>query len=65
MTKLYEIPRGSKIKIPEGIVTFHKLDGMYSYCTCDWLDKNNVVHFSAVMPLVKVGDYYEVVDEKS
>lgn len=60
--KLYDIPKGSKIKIAEGIITFHHLDGMYSYCTCDWVKEgeNNVAHISAATPLKKVGDYYEI-----
>lgn len=54
--KLYEVPRGSKITCekPDGPpgtnysgpleVTFHKLDGAYSYCTTD---KGEVVHLHA------------------
>lgn len=62
--KLYEIPEGSKIKIDEGIITFHHIDGMYSYCTFDdGLTEDSVVHLSANLPLKKVGDYYEINDK--
>jgi hypothetical protein len=60
--KLHQIPKGSKIKIDEGFITFHHIDGMYSYCTCDWVKENNVIHLSAVTPLKKVGDYYEIIE---
>ena len=62
--KLYEIPRGSKIKedcfnengkIGE-VIVFNKLDGMYSHCTVEGTDE--VIHLSASTPLEKVGDYY-------
>ena len=37
MTKLYEVPRNTKIKIikdeEQTILLFHHIDGMYSYCT--------------------------------
>ena len=59
--KLYEIPQGSKIKIDEGLITFHHTDGMYSYCTADWLKKDNVIHLAVYTPLKKVKDYYEIV----
>jgi len=51
--KLYDVPRGVKILIPDGIglgvpdnteLFFHHIDGMYSYCT----DENgDVVHIPA------------------
>jgi hypothetical protein len=32
--KLYEVPRYSTIKLPDGTeLEFHHIDGMYSYCT--------------------------------
>lgn len=31
--KLYDIPNNSKIRINNQVLTFHKLDGMYSLCT--------------------------------
>lgn len=69
--KLYDIPQGSKIKLDvvnhagEKIgeyITFHHLDGMYSYCTVDGVEdsKMNLVHLAAATPLVKVGDHYEI-----
>lgn len=52
--RLYDIPRDSKIKCDQGIITFHHLDGMYSYCTVDWApDGKNVAHLSATQPLEK------------
>lgn len=71
--KLYDIPQGSKIKAETfnesgkigDFITFHRLDGAYSYCTIDGLDKDNVCHLSVMQPLVDKGDYYELVsDEK-
>ena len=58
--KLYEISKGSKIKVDEGIVTFDHIDGMYSYCTCDWVKEGeyNVAHLSASTELENEGDYY-------
>lgn len=56
--KLYEIPKGSKIKIGEHNVTFHKIDGMYSYCTIDGTE--DVIHLSASANLTKVDDVYEL-----
>ena len=69
--KLYDIPRGSKIKAETrndkdekvgDFITFHKLDGAYSYCTVDGLNENNVCHLHATQELKKVGDYYELVN---
>lgn len=32
--KLYNVPRNSMIVLPDGTtLLFHRLDGMYSYCT--------------------------------
>lgn len=47
--KLYEVERGSNIKLDDGegnklCLKFHRLDGMYSYCTDD---NGNVVHLAA------------------
>lgn len=61
MIKLYEIPKGSFILLDEELITFHHVDGMYSYCTDT---KGNPVHLSAVTPLKKVGDHYEIDDEE-
>ena len=63
--KLYEIPRGSRIKTTlnsgkECFVTFHHLDGMYSYCTLDDGDPDNVVNLSVNTPLKIVDDYYVI-----
>lgn len=69
--KLYDIPRESKIKVETfdtqgkklgDYITFHRLDGMYSFCTIDGLpdDVYNIVHLSVSTPLVKIGDHYEI-----
>ncbi len=51
--KLYEVPRGTPIKIVEEqkakvdkreVIDFHHLDGMYSYCTNQ---KGEVVNLAA------------------
>ena len=63
MIKLYDLPRnkGIKIRVEEGDITFHHIDGAYSFCTCDWLpDGENVVHLSAITQLEDHGDYYVI-----
>ena len=68
MYKLHEIPRGSRIKAETSnesgklgdFLTFHHLDGMYSYCTVEGKPEE-VVHMVANQELVKVEDYYELV----
>ena len=45
MTKLYDVPRNSRIKFEDGTeLNFHHVDGAYSYCT---LDDGTVVHLAA------------------
>jgi hypothetical protein len=66
--KLYEIPKGSKIKTKlnsgkDVFIQFLHLDGAYSYCVLEDGDPDNVVHLSANTPLKKVDDYY-VIDEE-
>ncbi len=68
---LHEIPEGSKLKIDvaskenspiDAEVTFHHLDGMYSYCTIDdngWIG-DRTLHLSANTPLKLVGEHYEI-----
>ena len=68
--KLHEIPKGSIIKHDcfdqDGnklgdTITFHHIDGMYSYCTLEGIESpGNVLHLSAMTPLKKVDDHYEV-----
>lgn len=69
MTKLYDIPKGSKIlativgedgKEKKDTITFHNLDGMYSYCETS---TGEPVHLSVVTPLVKDGEYYRIKEE--
>jgi len=71
--KLTEIPKGSKIKAETtndkgeklgDFITFHHLDGMYSFCTVDGLEKDNVCHLGNQQELKKVEgkDYYELVE---
>ena len=81
--KLYEIPRESKIKTDcfnsknekiGDMITFHHLDGMYSYCTVDGVEDvgnpfsedtkvSNVVNLSGNTPLKLVGNYCEIDSE--
>lgn len=60
MPKLYDIPQGSKIYVESSdgstYITFHHLDGMYSYCTTE---KGAVVHLGATCPLEKHRDGYK------
>lgn len=42
--KLFDVPKGSRIRVGGVELTFHHLDGMYSYCT---LDDGSVVHVAA------------------
>ena len=70
MPKLHEIPKGSKIKaecfndkdvLMGDMITFHHLDGMFSYCTVDGVEgEHNVVHLNASTSLKKVGNHYEI-----
>ncbi len=70
--ELWQIPKFSKIRatLLEGgenvVLTFHHIDGMYSYCTID-NDKtgNPVVHLAAWTSLRKVGELYEIIDRDS
>jgi len=55
--KLFEIERGAKIKWDGEVITFHHLDGMYSYCT---LENGDVVHLSVLTPVKKINDVYEI-----
>ena len=61
--KLYEIPKGSRIKEPcsdnSDYIIFHHLDGMYSYCTTE---KGGVIHLSANLPVKKIEDYYVITE---
>ena len=53
--KLYDVPKGSKIKFFDEVLTFHHLDGRYSLCT----DKDGkYVHIAAYAPV-------EVLDDSS
>jgi len=72
--RLYEIPRGSLIraqtinqdtkeKVGE-FITFHHIDGAYSYCTVYGSKMEHVVHLGASTELKKVGDYYIIKPEK-
>lgn len=44
LTKLYEVPRDTRIKVGDTELTFRSIDGMYSYCTTD---DGGVVHLAA------------------
>lgn len=70
--RLYDVPEGSKLKVmvtgikdgkyveKEQIVTFHHIDGMYSYITTD---DGETLHLAAITPMKKVGDYYQIKEE--
>ena len=63
--KLFNIPRGSKIKVEfedrQRFITFNHLDGMYSHCTTD---DGGVCHLFAGVTLKKENDYY-IIDESN
>ena len=64
--KLYDLPRGSKIKTDEGFITFHHLDGMYSYCTADFLPEGeNVLHLVAWTPIKEENGIYSIAMEET
>lgn len=69
--KLYDIPKGSKIKekcynaekkLIGDVIIFDHIDGMYSYCTIE--GTKEVIHLSASTPLKKVGQYYKIIFPK-
>ena len=66
--KLYDIPRESRIKAETSnesgklgdYITFHKLDGAFSYCTVEGKPEE-VCHLSATQELTLTEDgYYEL-----
>jgi hypothetical protein len=76
--KLYEIPKGSKIKEDcfndkgekiGSVIIFHHIDGMYSYCRVEGVEgERGVIHLSASTSLRKVGTrngaYYKILFPK-
>jgi hypothetical protein len=62
--KLYEIPKGSRIKAETSndkgklgdFIIFHHLDGMYSYCTVEGTDE--VIHLPANQELTLSDEGY-------
>lgn len=67
--RLCDLPERSGVKIyvdadeGEAVLIFDHLDGMYSYC---WVkgDESQVVHLSAVTPLVQYEDGYKIREVK-
>lgn len=64
--KLLDIPRESKIKVlvngEDATLTFHHLDGMYSFCTVDGKEEDNVVNLSCGTPLKLISEgLYEII----
>ena len=65
LTPLNKVPKGSKIDVTHmglsyqedgsrvSILTFHHLDGMYSYCTDE---AGNVVHLRRTSPVIIIKD---------
>lgn len=51
---LYDIPQRSKLSLPtsaeEVMVTFHRIDGMYSFCRAD--ETGNIYHLAALAQFV-------------
>ena len=68
--KLYDIPRGSRIKAETSedgkklgdFIIFHRLDGMFSYCTVE--GSGEVCHLHASTPLIERDGYYEIPVDK-
>lgn len=59
--RLFEVPRNTRVQLtgtPELVVTFHHLDGMYSYCTDD---DGHVWHLAAYTE-VEIVDEPEILD---
>ena len=50
--KLYDVPRNTRIKIEDQELLFHRIDGMYSFCT----DEKGFVHHIASWEDVEVLD---------
>lgn len=67
MTYLYQIPKDSKIYVEasdgSSYVTFHDVDGMYSYCTTE--KTNGIVHLSRMTPLKAKDDGYEIAEQEN
>lgn len=53
--KLYDVPNDSKILVGDTVLTFHHIDGMYSYC----VDEHGNVHHIAAWTEV------DLIEEKS
>jgi hypothetical protein len=59
--ELYKIPRGSKLHIKAAkndkeplewvTATYHRPDGMYSYCTVDGWEQPNTFHLHIATPM--------------
>ena len=59
--QLFEVPRNTRVRpieVPDLVVTFHHLDGMYSYCTDD---DERVWHLAAYTE-VEIVDEPEILD---
>lgn len=53
--KLYEAPRNTRLYVPVigTEIMFHRIDGMYSYCTDD---QGNAIHLAADVEVEMVGE---------
>lgn len=69
--KLFQLPQGAKIKAEcfndknekiGDVIIFHRIDGMFSYCTIE--GTKEPVHLEASTQLQKIGDYYEIKDAR-
>ncbi len=59
---LYQVPKGSLIDVGGHLLTFHRVDGMYSYCTDQ---DGKVAHIACWAKFRKGNNIYEMVQEES
>ena len=61
--RLCDLPRGTKIKVPEGFITFHSIekDTGGSYCTADWVTKGSkALSLSSITEVIYTKGNYEL-----
>ena len=65
--KLWELPTMSPLRVylqdgTEVEATFHHIDGMYSFCTTDGVERQ-VFHLHFATPMVEVNGRWEVAND--